>query len=99
MISSKIDNNLILANNYSPSTPLGLYKIMITEGLKLMVTGMVIVYIFLIVLMLLVILSSKIFKGTASGSTSKRLKKNLGNDEITVVISAAIAAYKARKSK
>lgn len=72
---------------------------MITEGLKLMVTGMVIVYIFLIVLMLLVILSSKIFKGTATGSASKKLKNNIKNDEITVVISAAIAAYKARKSK
>ena len=38
---------------------------MILEGLKLMVLGMVIVYIFLIVLMIFVFLSSKIFKGSA----------------------------------
>ncbi len=64
-----------------------------------MVIGMIIVYIFLIVLMLLVILSSKIFKGKAAAIAPKNRKTNIKNGEITAVISAAIAAYRVRKAK
>lgn len=39
---------------------------MILEGVKLMVVGMVIVYVFLVVLMLSVILSARLFKDDAS---------------------------------
>lgn len=72
---------------------------MIVEGLKLMVIGMAIVYIFLVVLMLLVILSAKIFKGKATPVILKNRKTSIKNDELTAVISAAIAAYRARKAK
>ena len=71
---------------------------MILEGLKLMVLGMAIVYIFLIVLMVFVFLSSRIFKGSAvtapssgAGTTSKSA------DELVAVLSAAISSYRNRK--
>lgn len=71
---------------------------MITEGLKLMVIGMTIVYIFLIILMLLVMLSARVFKQEASsvpdGQPSRGVRQQ---DDIVAVISAAISRYKSGK--
>ena len=71
---------------------------MIVEGLKLMVIGMVTVYIFLIVLMFLVMLSARMFKNrfvtlpTTPISSFKPSQKDLA-----AVISAAIYTYKVKK--
>lgn len=69
---------------------------MIVEGLKLMIIGMIIVYVFLITLMLLVILTSKLFKTQPASSPPRPSKKSDGT-ELVAVISAAIASYRARK--
>lgn len=71
---------------------------MITEGLKLMVIGMTIVYIFLITLMLLVILSARILKQKASSAPdSQPSQAERQQDDIVAVISAAISRYKSGK--
>lgn len=71
---------------------------MITEGLKLMVIGMTIVYIFLITLMLLVILSARILKQKASSvPDSQPSQSERQQDDIVAVISAAISRYKSGK--
>ena len=71
---------------------------MILEGLKLMVLGMVIVYIFLIVLMIFVFLSSRIFKGSAITAPSPGLSTpSKSADEIVAVLSAAISSYRNKK--
>jgi len=65
-----------------------------------MVVGMSIVYVFLVLLMVSIIISSKIFKApeqnVVSGGFSP--KKEESNELITV-ISSAIAAYRAKKLK
>ena len=65
-----------------------------------MVLGMVIVYIFLIILMVLVIISAKVFKrhalATPSPSTSVAKK---ADEELFAIISAAITAYRKRHKK
>ena len=71
---------------------------MIFEGLKLMIIGMVIVYIFLITLMLCVMISSRIFKDRDTPTTTSPRKKSLKNDELIAVVSAAVQAFKAKKS-
>ena len=73
---------------------------MIVEGLKLMVLGMVIVYVFLIVLMILVIISSKIFKGHAMATPSSTVSSaKRADDDLIAVLSAAISAYRNRNKK
>jgi len=71
---------------------------MIVEGLKLMVIGMAIVYVFLIVLMLLIILSSRIFKGKVMATPSSKLTSATKSaDDLIAVLSAAISSYRNRK--
>lgn len=70
---------------------------MIVEGFKLMIIGMVIVYIFLITLMFLVMLTSRFFKGKPSAVTPARTAGKTDGNELIAVISAAIAAYRSRK--
>ncbi len=71
---------------------------MILEGFKLMVLGMVIVYIFLIVLMIFVVLSSKLFKGRAMAATSSGMSPSSKSaDELIAVLSAAVSSYRNRK--
>ena len=72
---------------------------MIIEGLKLMVIGMIIVYIFLIVLMLFVMLSAKLFKGSGLVSAPPVIKEATDNADIIAVVSAAISKFKSNKSK
>ncbi|NIP32141.1 MAG: pyruvate carboxylase [Candidatus Dadabacteria bacterium] len=69
---------------------------MIAEGFKLMVLGMVIVYIFLVVLMIFVIISARIFKnrGISQAPLAKKIKSD--NENIVAVISAAISAFKVK---
>ena len=72
---------------------------MILEGVKLMIVGMSIVYIFLIILMGLIVLSSKIFKENPVPTvTNKNIKPEKNNDLITV-ISTAVSVYRSRKIK
>ena len=70
---------------------------MIIEGLKLMVLGMAVVYLFLIILMLLTVLSSKLFKGHSVVSQSPNLPSTKPGDDIIAVISAAIASFRNKK--
>jgi len=70
---------------------------MILEGLKLMVLGMAIVYIFLIILMLL-FLSSKLFKGKAMATPSSGISPSAkSTDNLIAVLSAAVSSYRNRK--
>lgn len=70
---------------------------MILEGVKLMVVGMVIVYVFLVVLMLSVILSARLFKDDASPSSPGSAAPAGGSrGNVVAVISAAVAAYRAK---
>ncbi len=71
---------------------------MILEGLKLMVLGLAIVYIFLIILMLLVFLSSKLFKGKAMATPSSGISPSAkSTDNLIAVLSAAVSSYRNRK--
>jgi len=71
---------------------------MILEGLKLMVLGMAIVYIFLIVLMIMVFLSSKVFKGKAMATSLSNIKPSTKSDgDLIAVLSAAVSSYRNRK--
>lgn len=73
---------------------------MIAEGFKLMILGMVIVYVFLIVLMVCVMISARIFKNRATpvpSSPASRLKSD--HDTLVAVVSAAIAAFRAKNKK
>ena len=72
---------------------------MIIEGLKLMVLGMVIVYVFLIVLMILVNISAKVFKGSTLTGLSTVSSAKKAEDELIAVLSAAITAYRKRTKK
>ena len=70
---------------------------MILEGVKLMIVGMVIVYVFLVVLMLSVIISARLFKDSdppqfpRGGPSSRDSRKN-----IVPVVAAAVVAHRAR---
>ncbi len=71
---------------------------MILEGAKLMVIGMAIVYVFLLVLMLSVMLSAKLFKDSGTGvpldaGASKKSRRN-----VLPVIATAVAAYRAKRA-
>lgn len=71
---------------------------MVIEGLKLMVIGMTIVFLFLIVLMLLVMLSARVFKHGAA-SVPKTASAPVADQEsdLIAVISAAISRYRSGK--
>lgn len=71
---------------------------LIIEGLKLTIIGMTIVGIFLGLLMLLIMISAKIFGQKAE---FKRMPIGLGRSDQppVAVISAAIAAFRARKKQ
>ncbi|MGH7884971.1 MAG: OadG family protein [Thermodesulfobacteriota bacterium] len=71
---------------------------MISAGFKLMVIGMAIVYLFLTILMLLINLFSKVFKDRALIVTPKIIKKTVDREELVAVVSAAIEAYRGKKS-
>lgn len=71
---------------------------MVIEGLKLMVIGMTIVYIFLIILMLLVILSARLLKRrSVSVSPASTAATGDQDSDLIAVISAAISRYRAGK--
>ena len=74
---------------------------MIVEGLKLMVLGMAIVYVFLIILMVLIIISARVFRAhsmvTPSSSGVSSAKR--ADDDLIAVLSAAISAYRNRNKK
>ena len=72
---------------------------MIVEGLKLMVLGMVIVYIFLILLMVMVYFSSRVFKGHAMATPSAISPAKKAEDDLIAILSAAISAYRNRNKK
>ncbi len=69
---------------------------MIAEGFKLMLIGMGTVYIFLVLLMILIMISAKIFKRKVSAQKIPVIKEK-GLQDLIPVISAAIAAYKSRR--
>ena len=73
---------------------------MILEGLKLMVVGMVIVYVFLILLMLSVFLSARLFRDDARSSPSGEAAARRGSrGNIVAVIAAAVAAHRAKDAR
>ena len=71
---------------------------MILEGVKLMVIGMSIVYVFLLVLMLSVMLSAKLFKDSATRVSSDAGASRKSRRDVVPVIAAAVAAYRAKHS-
>ena len=78
---------------------------MIFEGLKLMLAGMLVVYAFLSVLLLMIKVSAHFFGispqsgGQPAGAarTASNPSKKVENNKTAVILSAAIAAYKSRK--
>ena len=64
-----------------------------------MVVGMSIVYIFLIILMGLIIISSKIFREVPSPKVSTTKIEPERNDELITVISSAIAVFRSKQKK
>ena len=80
---------------------------MIIQGLKLTLVGMIVVFSFLILLLILIHLSAKLLKSytqkeallVTSSRPSLALKKNLLDDnrKLAAVISAAIAAHRKRR--
>lgn len=69
---------------------------MILEGVKLMVIGMAIVYVFLLVLMLSVMLSAKLFKDSDARVSSDAAPLPRSRKDVVPVIAAAVAAYRAK---
>jgi oxaloacetate decarboxylase gamma subunit len=69
---------------------------MILEGVKLMVIGMAIVYVFLLVLMLSVMLSAKLFKDSDARAPSDPGTPTKSRKDVIPVIAAAVAAYRAK---
>lgn len=69
---------------------------MILEGVKLMVIGMSIVYIFLLVLMVSVMLSAKLFKDSDVRAPSGPGASKKSRRDVIPVIAAAVAAYRAK---
>ncbi len=69
---------------------------MILEGVKLMVIGMVIVHVFLLVLMLSVILSARLFKDSGARASSDAATSTKSRRNVIPVIAAAVAAYRAK---
>lgn len=71
---------------------------LVFEGLKLTIIGMTIVYIFLVLLMVLIMISAKIFKQKVEFQKIP-IEEGKGLHPPIPVISAAIAAYRARKKR
>jgi oxaloacetate decarboxylase gamma subunit len=69
---------------------------MILEGVKLMVIGMAIVYVFLLVLMLSVILSARLFKDSDARASSDAAASTKSRRDVIPIITAAVAAYRAK---
>jgi Na+-transporting methylmalonyl-CoA/oxaloacetate decarboxylase gamma subunit len=71
---------------------------LVYEGLKLTIIGMTIVYVFLILLMVLIMISARIFKHRVE---FQRLQVEEGRRmHLPIpVISAAIAAYRSRRKQ
>lgn len=78
---------------------------MIVEGLKLMLAGMLVVYVFLSVLLLMIKVSAHFFgsspqsvgKPAGTARTASHSAKKVESNKTAVILSAAIAAYKSRK--
>ena len=71
---------------------------MILEGVKLMIIGMVIVYVFLLVLMLSVNLSAMLFKDGDVRSSDGSAKPGKARKNIVPIIAAAVLAYRAKRA-
>jgi Na+-transporting methylmalonyl-CoA/oxaloacetate decarboxylase gamma subunit len=71
---------------------------LVYEGLKLTIIGMTIVYVFLILLMALIMVSAKIFKRRV-GFQKAPVQEGRRMHLPIPIISAAIAAYRARKKQ
>lgn len=69
---------------------------MILEGVKLMVIGMAIVYVFLLVLMLSVMLSAKLFKDSDARASSDSRASTKSRRDAIPIIAAAVTAYRAK---
>jgi len=76
---------------------------MIFEGVKLTLLGMTVVFSFLILLIAVIKLSAELLKGVtakeaAAEPTTRRksLKSHEDDGKLTVIISAAVAAHRAR---
>ncbi len=67
---------------------------MILEGFKLIILGMVIVYVFLIVLLGLISLSAKTLKNRVSATPSKGSYSTRKDNDLIAVLSASISAYR-----
>lgn len=72
---------------------------MIIEGLKLMVIGMAIVYLFLVILMILIMFSAKVFKSGTLATTPYQSSSKTSDSELIAVVSAAISAYRAKRKR
>jgi sodium pump decarboxylase gamma subunit len=82
---------------------------MIFEGLKLALVGMLVVFSFLILLVILVYISTELLKPLTEKekreSMIKRRKKSsgldsvIGNSKLMAIISAAVAAHQARMQR
>jgi len=64
-----------------------------------MIVGMSIVYIFLITLMGLIVLSSRIFKEKSAPAITRNNIEPMKNDDLITVISSAISVYRSKKFK
>ncbi len=71
---------------------------LVYEGLKLTIIGMTIVYVFLVLLMVLILISAKIFKQKV-GFQKAPVEEDRRMPIPIPVISAAIAAYRSRRKK
>ena len=63
-----------------------------------MVIGMAIVYAFLIVLMLSVMLSARLFKDSGAGASADSAAPAKSRRNVIPVIAAAVAAYRAKSA-
>lgn len=61
-----------------------------------MVVGMAIVYVFLLVLMLSVMLSAKLFKDSDARASSDSKAPQRSRRDVIPIIAAAVAAYRAK---
>lgn len=95
----RIDNGRVVVNNL-PAVRFPRFRgpafVMILEGVKLMVVGMAIVYVFLVVLMLSVIVSARIFRDDAPPPSSGGAAPGGSRGSAVAVIAAAVAAYRAK---
>ncbi|KJS33198.1 MAG: hypothetical protein VR64_02995 [Desulfatitalea sp. BRH_c12] len=74
---------------------------MLIDGLKLALVGMSVVFAFLVLLVLIVHISTRLFKANTEKearemATPQRRMSSMGNGRLVAVISAAIASHRAR---